>query len=95
VRCKRNYFLYHGTLLYNFPLDLVAVCLRAAPRQPAYRRERGHDQFVTNAPVDRESFIRALTNQWDVVGDRRDWPRERVDQLVRERYGRDDWNFKR
>ncbi len=50
LRCKRNYLLYHGTLLYDFPLDLIARCLAAPPRQPDYRAGRDHRQFVANLP---------------------------------------------
>ncbi len=28
LRCKRNYFLYHGTLLYNFPLTAISKFLK-------------------------------------------------------------------
>ena len=37
VRVKRNWLLYHGTLLYNFPIDLIEACLPIPPRQPDYR----------------------------------------------------------
>ena len=36
LRCKRAHLLYHGTLLYRFPLDLIETCLLSPPRQPAY-----------------------------------------------------------
>jgi lipoate-protein ligase A len=51
VRCKREHLLYHGTLLYNFRLDLIDRCLRMPPRQPDYRAGRGHAEFVANLPV--------------------------------------------
>ncbi len=37
VRCKRDYLLYHGTLLYDFPLALVGRVLAMPPRHPEYR----------------------------------------------------------
>jgi len=94
VRCKRSHFLYHGTLLYNFPLDLITTCLRTAPRQPDYRRQREHIDFVTNAPLDIESFVKALAAQWQTTP-RSDWPSSRVQNLVDERYSRGEWNLRR
>jgi len=35
ARCRRNYLLYHGTLLYDFPLELIDRCLAMPPRMPA------------------------------------------------------------
>ena len=32
ARCRRRWLLYHGTLLYDFPLALVARCLKMPPR---------------------------------------------------------------
>src|SRR5262245_43034553 len=51
LRCKRDHLLYHGTLLYNFDLELVSRLLRMPPRQPDYRGHRAHADFLTNIPV--------------------------------------------
>jgi lipoate-protein ligase A len=51
MRCKRDHFLYHGTLLYDFPLELITQCLTTPPRQPDYRQGRPHGDFVTNLPL--------------------------------------------
>ena len=40
VRCRRDYLLYHGTLLYDFPLERIGRLLAMPPRQPDYRRAR-------------------------------------------------------
>jgi lipoate-protein ligase A len=94
VRCKRSHLLYHGTLLYNFPLDLLETCLRTPPRQPDYRRQREHIDFVTNIPLDVDLFVQSLVNQWQATPST-NWPRERVKKLVAETYGRDEWNMRR
>ncbi len=52
VRCKRRSLLYHGTLLHAMDLALVEQCLAMPPRQPDYRQNRGHAEFVTNLPID-------------------------------------------
>jgi lipoate-protein ligase A len=92
IRAKRDHLLYHGTLLYRFPLDLVAACLALPPRQPDYRRNRGHAQFVTNLPLPASVVRSALAAAWEADEPRRDWPRQAVDRLVAGRYSQDLWN---
>ncbi len=48
VRYKRNWMLYHGTLLYDFPIDCISEYLAMPPRQPNYRAGRTHGDFLTN-----------------------------------------------
>ncbi len=53
LRVKRTHFLYHGTILYDFDLSLIARCLLSPPRQPEYRSGRDHRAFVTNLSATR------------------------------------------
>lgn len=92
LRCKRNASLYHGTLLYDFPLDLLAACLATAPRQPEYRAGRSHRDFVTNLPATRSQLIDALTTSWSIDGTCSQWPQAHVAELVQERYGQEAWH---
>src|SRR5258707_15314943 len=62
LRMKMSHLLYHGTLLYNFPLDLMAKCLAPPPRQPSYRAARQHSEFVTNLPLESLALRLALIN---------------------------------
>jgi lipoate-protein ligase A len=93
MRCKRRNFLYHGTLLYDFPLPIIEQCLTMPPRQPAYRDGRDHRAFVTNLPVDGNTLRSALMETWSAHEIEPDWPRQRVRDLVAKRYGQRDWNF--
>lgn len=95
LRVKRDWLLYHGTLLLDFDLQLVSDLLHAPPRQPEYRQSREHQSFITNLRVDgqivRECLMRAF---------RADEPAEQPDaelvaRLVDERYANDAWNFSR
>ncbi len=92
LRCKRDYLLYHGTILYQFPLQLISQCLATAPRQPPYRRQRAHDSFVTNLPASAAQLRAAICQAWQATPRGEDWPRERVGRLVAERYSRSSWN---
>ena len=51
MRARRNAFLYHGTLLYDFSPALVETCLPMPPRQPEYRQRRRHGDFLANIPA--------------------------------------------
>jgi len=95
LRVKRSHVLYHGTLLYNFPLSLIAMYLRTPPRQPDYRAARAHDEFVTNIPVSTTELRQALVNQWQAVEQPLDLALigKRVETLVAEKYSRPEWNF--
>ena len=64
LRVKRDHILYHGTLLYDFPLPLIGELLATPPRQPVYRQWREHDAFVINLPLTREPLRRAVIDAW-------------------------------
>ncbi|MEM9186319.1 MAG: lipoate--protein ligase family protein [Planctomycetota bacterium] len=95
LRVKRDWLLYHGTLLYRFDLELIATLLGTPPRQPAYRAGRPHDAFVVNLGVDADALRAGLAEAWSVGPAAIDYPANRVAELVRTRYTRDDWNRSR
>jgi lipoate-protein ligase A len=95
LRCRRDFLLYHGTLLYNMPLSMIQRYLRVPPRQPEYRQGRAHDQFVTNLPLDEVAVRDALNAAWEVSEHVSEWPQAGVQQLVAERYTQAAWNFQR
>jgi lipoate-protein ligase A len=92
VRCKRDHFLYHGTLLYQFPLELIDACLAMPPREPDYRHGRNHHAFVANLPVSAAAIRRALITAWEANEPCPDWPRESTARLVAEKYSQRTWN---
>jgi lipoate---protein ligase len=48
LRCKRNCFIYHGTILLAMSLDWITRYLLEPKRRPDYRGTRLHSDFVTN-----------------------------------------------
>jgi lipoate-protein ligase A len=64
LRVKRDWVLYHGTVLYDFPLDRIERWLATPRRQPEYRAGRGHGTFVTNFPAPRAAIEQALIAAW-------------------------------
>jgi lipoate---protein ligase len=94
LRCKRDHLLYHGTLLYDFPLPLVGQLLAQPPRAPAYRAGRAHDDFITNLPLTSAQLRAALMDAWDAHVLELDWPRDAAERLARDKHGTDEWNLR-
>jgi lipoate-protein ligase A len=92
---KRWFFLHHGTLLCGFDLTLLGTYLNPPERQPEYRRNRPHAEFVANLPIPVEEARRLLSAEWRPEGECAPPPPEVVRQLVAEKYSRDEWNRRR
>jgi len=95
LRCRRHGLLYHGTLLYDFPLSLIGECLKSPPRQPDYRCGRRHEQFVTNLHLTADRLRAAIVDTWQAEAPYGDWPTDQVEELVAEKYATEAWNFQR
>jgi lipoate-protein ligase A len=94
LRLSRDHLLYHGTVLYDGDLALIARCLRTAPRQPAYRQQRDHADFLVNLPLPAEVIRRQLIAQFATTEPLLAWPRDRVASLRQARYDCEAWNFR-
>ncbi len=92
---RRDAMLYHGTLLYDFPLPQISRYLRTPQRQPEYRAGRSHEAFVTNFPCGSSQLKTALVDAFSADEAIGDWPRETVQRLVAEKYGLASWNDQR
>ena len=91
LRVRRQSVLYHGTLLDEFPLELVGQLLRHPPREPEYRHQRIHSEFLTNLSLGREKIDKAVRNAFSANGNRTTWPQSRTHQLVKSRYEKNSW----
>jgi lipoate-protein ligase A len=92
IRIRRDYLLYHGTLLYRFPLEVVSLLLEEPPRQPVWRNKRSHKEFLTNIPLAREELATLLRDVWQACSSwtHLDW--RAISQLARDKYSRASWN---
>jgi lipoate-protein ligase A len=91
---KRLCSLFHGTFLLSFDLTLIERFLRMPSRQPAYRNERSHEDFLCNLSVAPQDVRRALSQAWAVEDRLNEIPFDRIQALLGERYSRDEWNLK-
>lgn len=94
LRCKRTHLLYHGTLLYDFPLEQVEKLLAMPARQPDYRANRSHRDFIMNLPLPAAELRRALVKSFAADEERTTWPTELTTQLISEKYSQDTWNLR-
>lgn len=97
-RRRREWFLFHGTILYNFDLPQIGAFIRHPPRQPDYRQDRSHSEFVVHLPASRSQIENALAQAWQATEPREpsavaDW-QAASEALCHERYDREDWNLK-
>ncbi|MGD0898724.1 MAG: lipoate--protein ligase family protein [Thermoguttaceae bacterium] len=92
LRAKREHLLYHGTLLYGFPLALLARCLAMPPRQPTYRCGRSHEAFVANLPIGPAVIRESLLAAWGALEPCGEWPRGLAAGLAAHRYNSAAWN---
>lgn len=95
LRIAREHLLYHGTILYDADLTLLARCLRHPPRQPDYRQRRDHDDFVTNIPVEAGRMGDDLLKEFGATGEATfDLPTDRIEELRRSRYDNPAWHLR-
>jgi lipoate-protein ligase A len=92
---KRRYFLHHGTLLWGFDVDSIPKYLNAPERQPPYRQNRMHTEFLANLPAHALEVKGLLINEWRPESEYTPIPWDIANQLVKEKYSREDWNRRR
>ena len=93
-RRKKSRILFHGTFLLNFELEQIGGCLKLPTKQPGYRENRPHSDFVTNLGVSEAKVKEALRKKWHAEKELKTPPLERMMSLVKERYSREEWNHK-
>ena len=95
LRCKRDWMLYHGTILYDFDLDLISKCLKSPNRQPEYRKDREHGTFVRNVAVNVGHLKGELSNVWRADSMYELVPLSLTQDLVVNKYSQMSWNLLR
>jgi lipoate-protein ligase A len=91
---KAKFFLFHGTILLGFDLDLVQKLLLPPSKEPEYRARRSHLEFIRNLPISRDEAMTALREAWNAHQELLSWPDERIVHLCEQKYDHDAWNFK-
>ncbi len=93
-RRKRRFLLFHGSFLLHMDIELIEKALRMPSRQPDYRANRSHTDFLVNLRVPAQIIKAALTRCWQATEPMAEIPVDETAHLMREKYSRPEWNFK-
>ena len=93
-RRRKQFLIFHGTFLLGLDISLAGKALLPPSRQPDYRQNRSHADFLMNLRVPAEGIKRSLREIWGAVEPIKIVPSEQISVLCREKYGCDEWNLK-
>ncbi|MGA2139123.1 MAG: lipoate--protein ligase family protein [Verrucomicrobiia bacterium] len=93
-RRRRLFLLFHGSFLLDFDLALIEQTLHMPSKQPPYRRDRAHQDFLTNLHLPATAVKNAMKQIWNATTALDELPEKRIKQLLRDKYATDGWNFK-
>ncbi len=91
---KKNYYLFHGTILTHFDLSLIEKTLLLPEIRPEYRENRTHLDFVMNTQLDNKQIKDQFIRHWKAEKEFTDVPTEIIKKLVEDKYSRKEWNYK-
>lgn len=91
-RRRRRALLFHGAILLDFDLERIEHFLPMPSQQPDYRENRPHRDFLANLGIGRAEVKNALRRAWGAEEDFLAMPEAAMAALVREKYGRTEWN---
>ena len=91
-RRKKNYLLFHGAFLLNFDLQIIEELLKAPSKQPSYRNNRSHKEFLTNVSWPAAKLKELLRHTWRMPEISDLLPE--MSEGVIAKYRSDEWNRK-
>jgi lipoate-protein ligase A len=93
-RRKRRFLIFHGTILLTFEIPLIEKYLRMPSKEPDYRANRGHREFLINLHLDSKVVKEAMRNVWQATKKLNDVPLQEINALSAAKYSSDAWNLK-
>ena len=93
-RRRRHAVLFHGTFLLSLDFRLMDKLLLMPSKQPDYRQNREHAEFLINLELTAAQVKEALRRAWTATGKLREVPTEAIQTLVAKKYSTLEWNFK-
>ena len=93
-RRSKKSLLFHGCFLLNLDVEVVEKALRRPTRQPDYRLNRSHTDFLMNLKIPAQLLKSALVRIWGANNILPGFPGTEVERLVREKYGSQEWNMR-
>lgn len=93
-RRRKKTLLFHGTFLIDFDISKMTKPLCMPSRQPEYRAQREHSDFLINLGISPSIIKDAIKKIWRADETFEKIPLEKVETLVQKRYGNLDWSQK-
>jgi lipoate---protein ligase len=93
-RRRRRFLLFHGSFLLHLDVSLVEKALPLPSRQPDYRVNRTHADFLINLNAPPQTVKNALIKTWEADGVLVPIPFNQITLLAKEKYSLDEWNLK-
>ncbi len=93
-RRRRYSILVHGTILLDYDLPLIDRTLAMPKRQPDYRRNRPHLEFIINLSEDKQRIADTLRKAWGAQETLGEIPHDDVANLARTQFERPEFTFR-
>lgn len=92
-RRKRRYVLFHGTFLLNFDIGSITQLLPMPSKQPDYRAQRQHADFLVNLNIETSKLKESLIRVWDANEPLETVPHDRIEEMASMQFSQDEWTF--
>jgi lipoate---protein ligase len=93
-RRRKDFLLFHGCFLLHLDIGLIEKALRLPSRQPAYRLNRSHTDFLVNLRLPAHIVKTALAKTWGATDLLSTLPLDQITVLARDKYTLVEWNTK-
>src|ERR1019366_2697692 len=93
-RRRRRFLLFHGSFLLHLDIGLLEKILPLPSRQPDYRVNRSHSDFLVNLKAPDHAIKAALSKVWNATAPLDPIPLGQIALLAREKYALDEWNLR-
>lgn len=95
-RRKKNFMLFHGSFLLDMDLEKITRYLNMPSKQPDYRENRTHQDFLCHLGVCSEKLKETLKTTWEAyqIFSQTQALESQIKSLVEEKYSRAEWNEK-
>ena len=81
-RRTRKSVLFHGTILYRMHAEIISRYLKQPKRQPDYRADRPHGDFLRTIDAPLHEMKQAIANAWNAKTELELWPRSRMSAAI-------------
>ncbi len=93
-RRRQRFLLFHGSFLLHLDIGLLERALPLPSKQPDYRGNRSHADFLMNLKVPSSLIKQALTATWQATDELPAIPFDQIGRMAEEKYRTAEWNFR-